>query len=197
MMRRRWLIIGISVGLLILVILAVGNGRIFYADGPYHGKVIDKETKKPIEGAAVLAVWRKETPMIAHLMITYYDAQETLTDAEGNFTIPGIVGGSLNPLAKIREPLFTIFKPGYAAYGGMVFKPRSVQETVQRFEEDDRNVFALGGLTTQEERLKNVRIIYPGPSVPEEKYPNLIRLRNIEEVNLKLPPRRSQERKQQ
>lgn len=195
MMRRRWLIIGISVGLLILVILAVRNGHIFYADGSYHGKVIDKETKQPIEGAAVLAVWRKETPMIAHLMITYYDAQETLTDAEGNFTIPGIVGGSLNPLAKIREPLFTIFKPGYAAYGGMVFKPRSVPETVQRFEEDDRNVFALGGLTTQEERLKNVHIIYPGPSVPEGKYPNLIRLRNIEEVNLRLPPRRSQERR--
>ncbi len=188
MMRKRWLIIGISVGLLILVILAVGNGRIFYTDGPYHGKVIDKETKQSIEGAAVLAVWRKETPMIAHLMITYYDAQEILTDAEGNFTVPGIVGVSLNPLAKIREPLFTIFKPGYAAYGGMVFKPRSVQETVQRFEEDDRNVFALGGLTTQEERLKNVRIIYPGPSVPEEKYQNLIRLKNIERVSLGLKP---------
>jgi len=111
-MKMRTLILGVFGGLLLV---AAGCGHLLYADGPYRGRVVEPETKRPIEGAAVLAVWWKEAPA-PHPIITVYDAQETLTDKDGNFRIPGIIGGSLNPLAKIREPQFTIFKPGYEAY---------------------------------------------------------------------------------
>jgi len=184
--------IGLLSGLLVLV---ASCGHLLYADGPYRGRVLDAETKQPIEGAAVMAVWWKRSPA-PHPIISLYDAQETLTDANGNFTIPGIVGGSLNPLAKIREPLFTIFKPGYAAYGGWSIKPISLPDTVQLYEEEGRTVVALRRLATREERIRNLDRIYPDPHVPEAKYPNLIRLQTLEEANLglrqRLPKREGQ-----
>ena len=174
------------------LVLLAGCGHLVYADGPYRGKVIDKETGQPIEGAAVVAIWRKETPMIAHPDVTFYDAQETLTDQKGNFTLPGIRGGSLNPLTKIREPLFTIFKPGYEAYGD-----RKLAQPAK----EGQTVVELGRLETREERLRNlsnihVRICTPelpeglrdvSPyCVPPAKIPNLIRLRKAERINLGL-----------
>jgi hypothetical protein len=149
----------------------------FHSDGPYRGTLIDRETQEPIEGAAVLAVRRKETPMIAEAQMTHYDAQETVTDHEGNFTIPGITGGSVNPLAKIREPLFTIFKPSYKVYNA---------RRLSAPDETGLRIIALRHLETRGERLKNLA---SGDShVPFEKYPNLLRRENEERVNLGLRP---------
>ncbi|MFQ5853553.1 MAG: hypothetical protein ACE5JU_23590 [Candidatus Binatia bacterium] len=184
MKKERGRIVSLLAGVLLF---SVSCGRVIYADGPYHGKVIDKETKQPIEGAAVLAVWWKETPMIAQAQITFYDAQETLTDQEGNFTIPGITGGSANPLAKIREPLFTIFKPGYKAFKQVRLRPPA---------DEERSVVDLSPLKTREERKKNLYGLLPGACapdvkqfcVPEEKILTLIRLMNVEEKNLGSKP---------
>ena len=179
-----------------LVVLA-GCGHIVYADGPYRGQVLDAEAKQPIEGAAVLAVWWKRSWGQAHPIITFYDAQEMLTDRDGNFSIPGIVGGSLNPLAMIEQPLFTIFKPGYEAYGDRkLAAPRT----------GDRTTVELRRLATRNERIQSAAKIPPFTSclskelaerlkmldlaptspycVPEEKFPNLIRLRNVEKRDL-------------
>jgi len=195
-MKKSWLSL--------LIVFLAGCGHVLYADGPYHGKVIDKQTKQPIEGAAVVAVWMKESPFIGHYMVRYYDAQETVTDQEGNFTIPGIVGGSANPLAKIREPSFTIFKPGYVAYRNLAFKPISVSGNIEVFEKDSLVVFALGRLTTREERMRNLIGLNPAPRcgpqddpasslcLPDGKYPNLIRLKNVEERDLGLEPTQRQ-----
>jgi PPOX class probable F420-dependent enzyme len=53
-----------------LVMVLVGCGHVIYVDGPYHGTVIDSETKQPIEGAAVLAVWWKEAPAVGHYTVS-------------------------------------------------------------------------------------------------------------------------------
>ena len=158
-----------------------GCGHILYADGPYQGKVIDSETKQPIEGAAVVAVWQKEAPALGHYTVSYYDAQDTLTDKAGNFTIPGITGGSANPFAKIRDPLFTIFKPGYNAYKQVLLPPVT---------EEGRRVVQLVPLKTSEDRKKNLYGLLPGGScpgqfcVPKEKLFDLLRLMNVEESSL-------------
>jgi hypothetical protein len=171
-----------------LFVLAAGCGHLVYADGPYHGRVLEAETKRPIDGAAVLAVWWKRSPGLGHPIITVYDAQETLTDQDGNFTIPGIAGGSLNPLATIEEPLFTIFKPGYEAYGDRKLAAPG---------EERRTVVELRALTTRDERLRNLRLLMharacmsdeppPASCIPREKFPNLTRLKHVEERNLGL-----------
>jgi hypothetical protein len=187
----------------VLVFVSSGCGRVLYADGPYLGKVIDKQTREPIEGAAVVALWMKETPFVGHYMVRYHDAQETVTDQQGNFTIPGLTAISFNPLAKVREPSFTIFKPGYTAYRRLVFKPQSAG-IIEVFEEGDRMVYALERLKTREERMRNLDGLDPAPRcrpqetpesslcLPGEKFPNLLRLKNIEQKNLNLnSPQRS------
>jgi hypothetical protein len=174
-----------------VLLLSLGYSPSLLADGPYHGRVIDKETKQPIEGAAVVAIWWKETAMIGHPIQSVHDAQETLTDKDGNFTIPGTSTISLNPFSRIWEPKFTIFKPGYQAYGahgGWSWKPISVPETIALYEKDDRTVAELKPLKTRDERIENQRQVSISSRVPEEKYPELIRLRNIERENLGLKP---------
>jgi hypothetical protein len=176
-MRKRWRLIGAA--LLGVLIILVANGRIFYIDFPYRGKIIDKETKRPIEGAAVVAVWWMESPA-PHPIITYYDAYEIVTDVEGNFTTPWVWGGSINPLPKLRPPNFTIFKPGYEAY-----RARRFTSQINPASRWWRSVVELHHLTTRKERLRNLSF-HPGSGVPDEKIPNLIRLRNIERKHLGL-----------
>jgi len=179
-MRKRWRLIGaVLLGVLLIV---VANGRVLYIDIPYRGKIIDKETKRPIEGAAVVAAWSMESPA-PHPDITYYDAYEIVTDAEGNFTTPWIWGGSINPLPMLRPPNFTIFKPGYEAYSARRFT--SQINPASRWW---RSVVELRRLTTRKERLRNLSGTDVISFVPKEKYPNLRRLKSVERVNLGLKP---------
>jgi len=174
----------------LLGLIFSGCGHVLYSDGPYIGKIIDKETHEPIEGAAVLAVWGKQTPRIAEAQWTYYDAQNTVTDKDGNFTIPGIIGGSINPMAKIREPLFTIFKPGYEAY-----KARRMPLP----NHDGIKLLELRPLTTKtrNEKIDNMSGVIsnactpdrdPEFCIPQDKFVDLIKLMNIEEKQLGLGP---------
>jgi flagellar basal body-associated protein FliL len=60
---------------------------------PYKGKVIDTETKEPIEGAVVLVVYYSESPTIAGSSVQPADAQEAVTDSNGEFNFSlGFVG---------------------------------------------------------------------------------------------------------
>ncbi len=184
LIRKRFFAAALS----ILVFELLGCGSIIYADGPYHGRVIDTETKEPIEGAAVLAVWNRRTAFLGHPRITYYDAQETLSDKGGNFTIPGTSTFSLNPLSRIDEPRFTIFKPGYRAYTAL-FQVSTQDTPTGLYEKDGRLVVELKQLTRREERLENLGRISISSRVPNEKYPNLMRLRDLEEAALGLSSR--------
>ncbi len=82
---------------------------------PFLGKVIDADTKEPIAGAVVLAVYRSEVPSIAGPMSSFTDAQETLTDENGEFKIPKLKRWFVADRGYPRGKL-TIFKPGYGAF---------------------------------------------------------------------------------
>ena len=87
-----------------------------FAAGPWRGKIIDIETKEPIEGAVVLAVWERVYRTPAGASSYFYEAKEVLTDKEGRFEIPSYTPINLVPLLSyMRGPLFTIFKPGYGS----------------------------------------------------------------------------------
>ena len=72
--------------LIFVVLLIPSTGC--YAHGPWSGKVVDAETRKPIEGAAVVAVWIRETGTPAGTDTGFVDAAETATDKNGDFEIP-------------------------------------------------------------------------------------------------------------
>lgn len=82
--------------------------------GPFQGKIVDADTKEPIEGVMVLIEWRE-----LHFFAgsTFYDAQETLTDKNGEFYIPGIL--VFNPWTRLGiEAGVIIYKSGYGTIDG-------------------------------------------------------------------------------
>ena len=89
----------------------------------FKGKVIDADTKEPIEGAVVVAEWTEETttPTATHTKLK--DVKEVLTDKNGEWLIKGPRGRKEDNLIAIftlltgtyytQPPRFYIFKPGY------------------------------------------------------------------------------------
>jgi hypothetical protein len=55
----------------------------------FKGKVIDADTKEPIEGAVVVASWLEERADIAGSTSELKDVKETLTDKNGEWMIKG------------------------------------------------------------------------------------------------------------
>ncbi len=110
------LIIGLGFG---IPSALASTGYFYYSDGPWKGTIIDTETKQPIQGAVVVAIWHKEYGGPVGPYTYFLDAKEVLSDAKGNFLVPKF--WKLNALPLIRwfdGPRFEIFKPGYTAFPG-------------------------------------------------------------------------------
>ena len=80
-----------AVRIVCIAVLLLGGGctSIFRIDGPYKGKVVDAETREPLEGVVVLGVWSKVYPNVAGTTSEFYDSVELLTDKKGEIKIPG------------------------------------------------------------------------------------------------------------
>jgi hypothetical protein len=124
-----------------------------YAKGPWKGKVIDAETKQPIEGAAVVAVWEREYAGPAGTVSHFFDARETLTDKDGNFEIPSLSALSIPLIRNIYGPRVTIFKPGYGSFPWHQISPQKDLLTVF---EGKGSVVELPKLTDSNERVKSL-----------------------------------------
>src|SRR4030067_3602137 len=74
------------------------TASIYYSDGPWSGKVIDAETKEPIEGAVVVAVWKKIYSTLTGDSSYFFDAIETITDRTGNFSISNFKAVKMTPV---------------------------------------------------------------------------------------------------
>jgi hypothetical protein len=104
--------------LFVLIIVTFSNGcTITHEYGPYFGKVIDSETKEPIEGAVVLVVFYTEEYGPAGAITRYADAVETITDKNGEFKVSDYRVSVFRPLQGWDlHPQFRIFKPGYGCF---------------------------------------------------------------------------------
>ena len=85
--------------------------------GPWRGKIVDINTKEPLGGAVVLAVWE-----ISHMspgggVDRFHRAYEAVTDKNGYFIIPRYVTITPLPIIQIagEGPNLVFFKPGYLA----------------------------------------------------------------------------------
>ena len=72
----------------VCILLSTGGCSNEKTYGPYCGKVVNAETKAPIEGAAILVVFYSSEPSTAGSTSRYADAFETFTDKNGEFRIP-------------------------------------------------------------------------------------------------------------
>lgn len=173
-----------------------------YHKPEFKGKVIDSETKEPIEGAVVVVTYSKKVIRIApESMSEIVDVRETLTDKEGSFHIPSYTT-IIDPFAWESFVSFIIFKPGYGSYPNYHVSPPSPGVNPEVFFSTAETgtegeiiwvgekikvtfgIVELPKLKTREEREKAFSI----PNLPLEftcyKIKNLIRLLNEEYKNL-------------
>jgi len=161
------------------------------AAGPWKGKIIDIETKKPLEGAAVVAYWLRVWRTPAGGIADFYEIKDVLTDKEGKYEIPSYTPINLLPiLSYIRGPEFTIFKPGYLSLSGRYLEENVIDKPAQ-FKRDEKiyrlapGIIELPMLKTKEER----RMSMPSPVgefSDRKKQKQFIRLLNEENKNLGL-----------
>lgn len=179
--------------LLLILFPATGGCAITHKYGPYYGKVVDAETKQPIEGAAVLVVFNTEEWGPAGSITRFADALETVTDKNGEFRIPAHRVTTIRLLQGWdKYGYLTIFKSKYGCYPHHrdvrpMFMPNGTLPA------DQYITIELPKLKTKEERLRNIDC-FP-VSVPDEKMKKLIELNNIESINLGLQPTHMREEK--
>jgi hypothetical protein len=172
---------------LLFVSIPIGTSVVpVYAGGPYRGRVIDAETKQPLEGAVVLAVWENKAPGISGTSYSYLDSEEVLTDENGRFVV-----GKNPPVSSsmpwVAGPRITIFYPGYGFYPRYQVSPKGSTRIHLETMEKQELTFELKRLKTRDERLKVIGGIFPGLEIPRNKIQNLIRLINIESKKLGIP----------
>jgi hypothetical protein len=113
----------------ILFVLLILVDKPLYGD-TFKGRVIDADTKEPIEGAVVVATWHKARATPHGETSRLKDVKEALTDKNGEWVIEGPKGrwsGNITAIFTFltgtyytRPPEFIIFKPGYCPYGSLV-----------------------------------------------------------------------------
>jgi len=141
-----------------------GCGPLIRYDGAYRGKIIDAYTGEPIEGVVVLGVWKRVYPGIAGSSSHFSDARETVTDENGEFSIPGM--GLSIMLGSMRV---IIFKAGYDRVGYGLWDSLKISRpwsTKKIRWEGDKAIIPLRKLR-MEERIK--RGSPSRPNIPMEK----------------------------
>lgn len=114
----------ILLGVMILVglcSLAYEKSWLFYYKPAFKGRMVDNETKQPLEGVVVVAIYETSpwfclgpggcSGSIVHV-------RETLTDKNGEFSIPSYIG-IMHPFDYEGDTDFIIYKPGYGSYDGL------------------------------------------------------------------------------
>lgn len=160
----------------------------------YKGKVIDADTKEPIVGAVVAAIWTRNVKYFpSGSRGIFKKARETVTDKNGEFSIKPYHHYSLRPFSELWL-YWVIYKPGYASFSPGRYprhpkvKPKGISPnglTSKIFR--PYTVVELPRLKTKKERRKYL-LRPPGVPVPYDKTPLLIEAINIERVNLGLQP---------
>jgi hypothetical protein len=168
-------------------IISTGCAVVHHYDG-YQGKVIDVETKEPLEGAAVLVEFNTQQYGPAGSVSHYVDAQETVTDKNGEFKIPSFTASTFRPLQTFESyGWFTIFKPGYGCF------PRHKGSKPEKLRKNgilptnEYVTIELPKLTTREERIESTRCFYYS-EIPSNKCKYLIDLINQERSHLGFKP---------
>ena len=170
-----------------VLVIAVSSCGLF-PGGPYRGRVIDDETKKPLVGAVVLVYWNLESFGMGHGPTEQFlDAEEVLTDGRGEFVVGKSPPKSWNPLAWVSDPYILIFQPGYGYFPHYQKSPPWPQGGYKRLlevMERETVVITLPRLKTRAQRFLVSSRVVPTGSVPDQKMPNLLRLLKIEQNQL-------------
>ena len=154
--------------------------------GPYRGQVLDAETKAPLAGAVVVALWRRDRVYPFHLTTEHYAVRETTTDSEGRFSLDAKDVEEGAP-RRTRRPEFLIFLPGYGVFPRRHTSPTEFLGDVF---EGIGTIVELPRIADREERLRNLSSFGPHSlsEKPHTELPQLILAIDRERIALGLSP---------
>ena len=157
-----------SLLIILLFSLVAGCAQPLRYDGPYLGRVIDADTREPIEGVVVLGTWSVMHPNVAGGYHTFYDARETVTDGMGEFTIPGM---GLRVFSRLEPMSVLIFKSGYSYIGSTSWDALKISSYYREMIkwEGDRAIFPIRKLTMAERKKDDSMPIRPLGTVNKMK----------------------------
>ena len=122
---------------IILITFFIPISNVFaavYSKPEFRGRVIDADTKQPIEGAVVVVKYYK-----MHLLgapggpsVSIMAAKETLTDKNGEFFLPSY--STLMLISKEIPIRFIFYKPGYMYAEGASLKNAGISDIGISFE---------------------------------------------------------------
>ncbi len=87
---------------------------LIYHKPEFRGRIVDAETKEPIEGVVVVVVYSKYTASITGRDTSVIKVKETLTDKNGEFYFPSYTT-IIGPLSGEYYASFIFYKPGYGS----------------------------------------------------------------------------------
>jgi hypothetical protein len=177
-----------------VVMVSVLSPACSLAAGPWKGQVVDGETRKPLEGVVVLALWLKHYPGLHGPTVgEYYDSAEVLTDADGRFKIES--RWTLNPFVSYDKPELYLLKSGYGRWQFRDYDKYSKDTFEQQkqikgeWEQLAGNgvVLELPLAKTREQKLESIRSLEP-LHVPSYRMPKYLAALNRERERLGLQP---------
>ena len=152
----------------------------------FEGKVVDTDTKKPIERAVVLAVYYGSVSSVAGSMSYVVDAQETLTNASGEFKIPSKTVKSKKEHGTLQGKII-IFKPEFGSFPSNK-QSEAVGENKSWPPPNKFVLYEIPRLKTKNERIWNLPGAFSFTKIPYEKQKMYINAINKEAKNIGLSP---------
>lgn len=160
--------------------------ELYRADRDIRGRVIDADTREPIQGVVVHAIWVTKTNSPAGPLSHFNDLHETITDPKGEFLIPG---KGTKIMSNLSSPGICIFKAGYDNMGFDLKeepKKNSQVEDIVTWE-GDTAIILLKKLT-MEERKERGTPTSPPHEAPQEKVILMLKEIDKERIELGLKP---------
>ncbi|WP_224983160.1 carboxypeptidase-like regulatory domain-containing protein [Geomonas agri] len=173
-----------------------------YHEPAFDGRVLDFDTKQPLEGAVVVVVYNKRSIGAEKgQSSTVINIKEALTDKDGKFHIPSYTTIMAQPFTRQDRTGFLIYKPGYASIqlplkNHFIGKAAADRELSPWYDPvlsgkykirlRSPGIIELPRLASKDERLRNL------PELPDQldnlgKQKNLTRLINEEKKELGEP----------
>ena len=119
----KYLMIPLVLALILILNSSQSNaGWLVYNKPEFKGRVLDVETKEPIEGAVVVVSYSKYTIGPVGRDISLIKAIETLTDKNGEFHFPSYTT-LIQPFSGEDKAEFIIYKPGYGSFPNYQITP--------------------------------------------------------------------------
>lgn len=168
---------------------------LIYHKPAFEGQILDAETKQPIEGAIVVALYNKRTMGLgAGTLSSVINIRETFTNKDGRFSIPSYTT-FIQPFSWSVNTTFIIYKPGYVSIDGMNLEDFFAGRKVGRASQElpwfynktlvvrlrSPNIVELSAVKTKEERVRTIPARDPEL---RKMAPDLIRIINDERSSL-------------